>query len=115
MKLTAKQHQIMDVAMKGNQTERGVTISWCDIQQIRDRLPYKASREAVICSLRFLEKKGLLEIRSRSEVRGGRRRTLYVPTNLAFDALTRPAEDMANLAAMLEDYDPKGDFDDLGS
>lgn len=88
MKMTDKQLEIMKVLMNGNQDDDGVTISWCDIHELRGRLGYRASREAVICSLKFLQKKGLIEIRSRAEIRDGRRKTLYLPTNLAFDALT---------------------------
>lgn len=89
MNVTTKQRVIMNVIMEGNTNNDGVTISWCDIGQIRERLPYKSSREAVICSINYLAKKGLIEIRPRAEVRNGRRKTVYIPTNLAFDKLFR--------------------------
>ena len=88
MRITTKQRAVMNVLMKGNTNEFGVTISWCDMKQLRERLIYKPSREAVICSIKILEKKGLIECRSRAEVREGRRMTIYIPTNLAFDRLT---------------------------
>lgn len=89
MRMTAKQRCIMNVIMRGNTNDNGVTISWCDISELRERIPYGSSREAVLCSIKFLEKKGLLEVRPRAVIRNGRRKTLFIPTNLAFDMLTR--------------------------
>ena len=77
----------MDVVMDGNQNAQGVTTSWCDIEEIMHRTAHTASRPAMICSLRILRDKGLLQIKSRGEIRRGRRRTIYLPTNFAFDEL----------------------------
>ena len=99
MRMTDKQMTIMKVVMTGNVDEDGTTISWCDIHEVRERLPYSASREAVMCSLKFLERKGMVEVRPRAEVRDGRRRTLYLPTNLAFDVLTPPGIRLEDLLA----------------
>lgn len=85
MRLTIKQTQIMTVVLAGNDNEEGVTISWCDMQELIERLPYTVTRDALQFSLRYLEKKGLLDRKHSAELRRHRRRTLYVPTNLAFD------------------------------
>lgn len=88
MRLTKKQKELMTIILDGNKNETGVTISWCDVYQILDRTSYEASREAIICSMRFLEKKGLIERRHFAEIRKNRRKTVYIPTNFAFDLLS---------------------------
>lgn len=87
IKLTTKQCLIMEVVMTGNANMSGVTVSWCDTNQIMNRLPYSACRESLIQILRKLEDVGLVESRIYGEKRRGRRRTIYVPTNKAFDVL----------------------------
>src|SRR5690554_1562181 len=86
MKLTKKQHQIMDVIMKGNVDEDNYTISWVDLDQLVERLPYKTSKDSIIFSIRALIAKGLVEKGAR-ELRRGRVRGTLVPTDLAFDVL----------------------------
>lgn len=87
MKLTRKQQSIMNVVMDGNQNDDGVTVSWCDVEEIMHRTKHTASRPAMLCSLSILEKKGLIERKVRGVLRRGRRRTVYIPTNYAFDRL----------------------------
>lgn len=94
MRLTKKQKELMSILLEGNKNENDVTVSWCDVYQILDRTSYEASREAIICSMRFLEKKGLVERKSYAEVRNNRRKTVYIPTNFAFDCLSEDFWDL---------------------
>lgn len=87
MMLTQKQHKVMNVILRGNTDAEGATISWCDIAQLIERLDYTPSRGSIHFSLRPLRDKGLIEIRTASEIRRSRKRTILVPTNLAFDKL----------------------------
>jgi hypothetical protein len=80
--LTSKQRKLMTVVMKGNIDVKGDWISWCDYQQILDRLPYETSRESLMCSIRILRNQGWIE-RGGKELRIGRVRQTITPTPLA--------------------------------
>lgn len=80
--LTRKQSALMKVIMKGNINVKGDWISWCDYQQILDRLPYKTSRESLMCSVRILRNQGWIE-RDGKETRDGRARQTIAPTAMA--------------------------------
>lgn len=86
MRLSRKQRQIMEIVMRGNVRDDGVRESWADVHQLLERLPYKTSRESLLCSLKILIDKGLVE-RGPAELRRGRWSVPFVPTDLAFDIL----------------------------
>lgn len=88
MRLTKKQHQIMEVIMKGNVDEENYTISWVDLDQLVERVPYQTSKDSIMFSIRALIGKGLIKKGAR-ELRRGRIRGTLVPTELAFDVLRR--------------------------
>lgn len=89
MKMTIKQTQIMEAVLVGNRDAHGHLESWLDIDQLIERVPYEATKQAFQCSLRFLRQKGLIEAPT-FEVRRGRKRTLVVPAATATAALTAP-------------------------
>lgn len=80
--LTRKQAALMKVVMTGNIDAKGAWVSWCDYQQILDRLPYKTSRESLMCSIRILVNQGWIE-REGKEIRDGRARQTVAPTAVA--------------------------------
>ena len=92
MRTTKKQRELMRIVMKGDVDENGAIENWCDVAQIKERLSYSVSREAILCSLKILEGKQLLESKSRAKLRDGKSRTIYIPTNLAYDELHDPEE-----------------------
>lgn len=85
MRLTAKQRQIMEVVM--NETVDCEESKWNDVYLICDKVPYEVSKDAMMYSLRYLIRKGLLSKTERIK-RRQRLVTVYVPTNLAYDVLT---------------------------
>lgn len=85
--LTRKQAALMKVIMAGNIDVKGSRIGWCDYQQILDRLPYKTSRESLMCSIRILVNQGWIE-REGKEIRDGRARQTIAPTAMAIRILT---------------------------
>lgn len=91
--LTRKQAALMKVIMKGNIDVHGSWISWCDYQQILDRLPYKTSRESLMCSIRILVNQGWIE-REGKETRDGRSRQTVAPTAMA-NRILAPAKTSA--------------------
>lgn len=66
-----------------------------DIGNMMERLEFKATKQALQCSIRILEKHGLVE-RSYG-TRGGRRRMLIGPTTLAFEFLRGKSYDAEDL------------------
>jgi len=87
MYITEKQSNVMVIVLAGNKNDDGVVISWCDIYQIKDRVPHKVTREAINDTLLALKRKGFVDIKPRAETRNGTRRNIYLPTNAAFDLL----------------------------
>ncbi len=86
LRMTEKQRQIMREVCGGNKNENGEITSWCDTDQVIDRLPYNVTKPAFFCSLRFLTNKGMIT-RGERENRRGRRRAIIVPTNLGFSQM----------------------------
>jgi DNA-binding PadR family transcriptional regulator len=79
-KLTRKQSWIIDAILAGIRDEDGVRAENLDVYQLMDRVPYQCSREAMLCSLRFLKKHGLVET-DRKENRNGRMHQVFMPTD----------------------------------
>lgn len=88
--LTRKQAALMKIIMSGNIDVHGNWVCWCDYQQILDRLPYKTSRESLMCSIRILDNLGWIE-RDGKEIRDGRARQTVAPTAVAIRIL-KPAK-----------------------
>lgn len=86
LRMTTKQKQIMKVICAGNKSENGEIVSWCDNDQILERLPYSCSKQAFLCSIRFLKQKGMVES-GRREIRRGKKRGILVPTDLGFSVM----------------------------
>lgn len=84
--LTRKQAALMKVIMAGNIDAKGNRISWCDYKQILDRLPYKTSRDSLMCSIRILDQQGWIS-RAGKELRNGRAMQTVQPTAAALRIL----------------------------
>lgn len=80
--LTRKQTALMRVIMAGNIDVVGNWVSWCDYQQILDRLPYQTTRESLMCSIRILDNLGWID-RAGKEIRDGRAKQTIEPTAMA--------------------------------
>lgn len=89
--LTKKQTALMKIVLAGNLDAAGGRVGDVDYAQILSRLPYKTSRESLMCSLAILEKQGWL-VRVGKELRLGRSRQTVAPTALATRVLLRAAE-----------------------
>lgn len=111
--MTVKQWAIMKVIVKGNINVHGDRISWCDKRQILERLPYSTTRDSLIFSIRALVSHGLIEKGPR-ELRGGRVRQPYIPTEKALrivegkgssvtTAASRPSDEYRTLISDTED------------
>lgn len=84
--LTRKQAALMKVIMAGNIDVKGNRVSWCDYQQILDRLPYTTTRESLMCSIRILDNLGWIS-RAGKEIRDGRAKQTIEPTPTAMRIL----------------------------
>ena len=89
MLLTAKQRQILTVLIDANRDDGGNFESWCDIDQLLDRLPYDTSKQSMQFSIRALINKKLV-VKGDTELARGRKRRQLIPTNLAV-SLIKPA------------------------
>lgn len=87
--LTRKQAALMKVIMAGNIDVKGDWVSWCDYQQILDRLPYQTTRESLMCSIRILDNLGWID-RAGKEIRDGRAKQTIEPTAVAKRILAAP-------------------------
>lgn len=90
----------MKVIMAGNIDAKGNRISWCDYQQILDRLPYKTTRESLMCSMRILVNLGWV-IRAGKEIRDGRARQTVEPSPAALRILGGTKSKTASYAEVL--------------
>lgn len=81
--LTAKQQEILDAVM--TLTGRG---EFPDMDELLGAVSYECSKQAMQCSVRYLEQHGMLERRD-PELRRGRRRRVIAPTRLCYQ-LMRP-------------------------
>lgn len=90
--LTTKQRALMKVIMQGNIDVHGNRIGWCDYSQILERLPYRTSRESLMCSIRILVEQGWI-IRGGKELRGGRARQTVEPSAMALRILSGQPQD----------------------
>lgn len=88
LRMTKKQREIMETVCEGNKNETGATESWCDVDQVIERISWTPTKPAFACSIRYLIKKGLLK-RGRREIRRTKRRAVLVPTELGY-TVTRP-------------------------
>lgn len=80
-KLTEKQKNLLSVIIKGN-----VDGTWCDLDQILDKIDYTTTKESIQFSLRFLVQRGLIQ-KAGIETRRGKNRVLYRPMSDAFKVL----------------------------
>lgn len=85
--LTKKQRELMRLIVTGNTDGNNRWVSWLDLEQLHDRLSYHCTRQAVSCSIRFLEEKGLV-VRGTTEKRRGAHRVLLVPTEAGLDKIS---------------------------
>lgn len=88
MILTQKQRQIMSCIISGNVDCIGKPEQWLNVHDIRKAVSYDCSRESMMCSLRFLSKKGLIE-KGEPELRDSRWVTPILPTALALEIIPR--------------------------
>jgi hypothetical protein len=79
--LTEKQKQITNLVITGNPDG-----SFCDLDEIRERLSYTPSKEALQFSIRYLVRKGVIEKRP-LESRRGQKRRVIAPSPLAYRLL----------------------------
>lgn len=80
--LTTKQRATMKIIMAGNVDVTGARVGNVDYHQILERLPYKTSRESLMCSLRILEQQGWIE-KAGKVIRDGRSHMSVKPTEQA--------------------------------
>lgn len=81
MKLTTKQLQILDVLVRGNPDG-----SFCDLDQLLDRLPYDTTKSSMTFSIRALLAKELIILQPK-ETRRGKARKIISPTKLGYDMI----------------------------
>lgn len=86
-KLSRKQLWIIQAVAQGNRLVDETTgivskISWLDMDQLLEALPYETTKESLQFSLRHLIKRGYL-VNGEPETRRGRNRRILVPTTLA--------------------------------
>lgn len=76
-KLTTKQAELMSVVCAGNSDT-----TWCDLDQILERLSWKPSKESLQFSIRALMDRGLL-VRAPRQTRRRQGRRVIEPTDMA--------------------------------
>lgn len=86
MNITSKQFGILQVILKGDGCRSDGTFIPVDLDQLLKRLTYSTTKESMQFSIRTLIKKGLI-YKGEQELRRGRQRVTYFPTNLARDIL----------------------------
>lgn len=84
--LTTKQRHLLKVVVMGNLDATGSRISNVDVYQLQGRLPYKTTRESLMCSLGILVKQGWI-LRAGKENRDGRLKQTLEPTPQAIRAV----------------------------
>lgn len=87
--LTTKQRQIMKEIVQGNLDKTGARVSGLDYSQLLSRLPYKTSRDSLMCSIGILEKQGWL-VKAGKELRDGRMKQIVEPTATAIRVICPP-------------------------
>lgn len=90
-RLSKKQTQIMQTLCAGNTDDSGAIISWLDMDQLLERLPYRTTKASMSFSIRYLIGKEML-VKGRRELRRTKVRNVIIPTNLGFSLInkTRP-------------------------
>tara|TARA_R110000744_G_scaffold81833_8_gene160669 strand:+ start:412 stop:726 length:315 start_codon:yes stop_codon:yes gene_type:complete len=102
MRLTIKQYQLIMVVGVGNKHDDGSHRSWCDLDEILDRLPYETTKQSLQFSIRALIKKGMI-IRGDRELLRGRMRRKIVPTQMAFEMAQTVSIQIEDEAAIVEE------------
>ena len=87
--LTAKQRQLLKVIVLGNLDATGARVSDVDYQQMLNRIPYKTSRDSLMCSIAILEKQGWL-VKAGKENRDGRMKQTLSPTPQCIRVMNPP-------------------------
>lgn len=80
--LSKKQIAILRILVRANPTDG----TFCDLDELLDRLPYKTTKESVQFSIRALEKRGLIE-KKPLETRRGQGRRVLAPTIAGYSAV----------------------------
>lgn len=83
MRLSKKQKAIMRTVLSLTEVKENGEIYYPDINDIVSEVAYEVSKPAMVFSLRFLIRKGLLEKKSLI-VRKQQHRRPYAPTDIAF-------------------------------
>lgn len=108
--MTQKQKWIMGEIVVGNVDEMtGERISDLDLDQLLERLAqkypsYAPTKQALQFSIRFLERKGLID-RTLSEYRRGRRRRVMVPTPTGVVVTVKPVESKPDPGIVMIGFD----------
>jgi len=84
VRITRKQAEILSLVCLGNRAEGHELVSWIDMDQLVNRLSYEASKQAIQCSIRVMEKRGLVA-RGDQELREHRLRRVVRPTTLGVE------------------------------
>ena len=90
-KISEKQRHIIKAVVKGNRAESGEVISWLDIDQLLERIPYTTSKDSMQFSLRHLIKRGFI-VNGTPEVRRDRKRRILMPTDKGVKEIEQPKE-----------------------
>ena len=88
MRITKKQAEILKLVCTANRDDLGMIESWIDIDQLVTRVSYQASKQALQCSVRIMEERGLV-IRGAQELRRHRLRRVVQPTTLGTEVYNR--------------------------
>ena len=88
-RLSKKQRQILETLCVGNRDESGATVSWLDLDQLVERVPYEVKKPAMNFSVRYLADKGMLT-KGQKEIRRSKKRSVIIPTQLAFGLVSKP-------------------------
>lgn len=85
--LTTKQRHLLKLVVAGNINAAGARVSNIDYTQVLTRLPYRTSRDSLMCSVRILVDQGWI-IRGGKELRDGRMKQTLIPSATAVRLLS---------------------------
>ena len=80
--LTKKQKMIMETLSAGNVDASGALVSWLDMDQLLERLPYRTTKASMNFSVRYLAQKEMIS--KTYETRREKRRAVFIPTQFGF-------------------------------
>lgn len=86
-RISEKQRHILKAIVKGNRSEEGEVLSWLDMDQLLEKIPYETSKDSMQFSLRHLIKRGYV-VNGVPEIRRERKRRVLMPTEAAVSLIS---------------------------